>query len=100
MSIYYITPSLWNHVGEFLPLCSGDDGYSTRGMMPEEDLDGSTYPDIIAISSCNKQLRRILFETIFRSIKLGEASDERTEEYKGKMEWMLRSDSKVLACAR
>ena len=67
--------------------------------MAKVDLDGGTYATLIAVSSCNKLLRRILFDAVFWSIKLGE-NDERTEEYKDKMKWMLESGSEVLAYAR
>jgi len=69
-------------------------------MISKVDLDGTTYKAIVNLSSCNRQLRNLLFSSVFRTIKLGESAVSRTRSYQKKMEWMLKSSSRVLATAQ
>ncbi|GAA5832071.1 hypothetical protein JCM5353_000740 [Sporobolomyces roseus] len=90
---------LFDNISDFLPV-EGDDSFCTRGMISKADLDGATYKAIINLSSCNRQLRNLLFSSVFRTIKLGEPAKSRTRSYQTKMEWMLASDSRVFATAQ
>lgn len=69
-------------------------------MISKVDLDGTTYKAIINLSSCNRQLRNLLFSFVFRTIKLGEPAKSRTRSYQKKMEWVLASDNRVFATAQ
>jgi hypothetical protein len=52
---------------------------------------------LIALSSCDKRLRRLLFDLVFRQLWFGQRGKDRDRGYKAKMEWLLESGSQILA---
>ncbi|GAA5836417.1 hypothetical protein JCM3766R1_001591 [Sporobolomyces carnicolor] len=99
MSLYNLTPALYARIAQHLA-DKYDDSFYTRGILAKSEIAGGVQREIVALSSCDKRLRRLLFDTVFDSVCLGQRGDARTKTCKSELEWLLRSRSKVLETAR